>query len=377
MKLLFLCGSRGEWGYIRPIIEVCKKKKINYGLCLTNMVVLSNYGELSKSIRKENYKIIDEIEMSFEGDNHYSMAKSLSVFGLNFIETLKRVNPDWLIIAGDRGEQLMGAINSSYSYIPVAHIQAGERSGNIDGLTRHAIARFSHIHFAANKDAVRRLIKSGEQKFRVFNVGAPQLDEIYNKKFREIKQIQRKYNINKLKDYFLIIFHPVTEEFKQNKKNILNLIGALKNFNEKKIWILPNNDAGALEVKNSVISSRDTSSYIFDNLEREDYLGLMKNSKLVIGNSSSGLIESPSFKIPSVNIGNRQKNRLSSISTINCSYKKNDIINSIQRGLSKNFRNKLTTLKNPYGDGKTAERIIKILKDTKITEKILNKYLSY
>lgn len=146
---------------------------------------------------------------------------------------------------------------------------------------------------------------------------------------------------------------------------------------KKKIWILPNNDAGALEVKNSVISSRDTSSYIFDNLEREDYLGLMKNSKLVIGNSSSGLIESPSFKIPSVNIGNRQKNRLSSISTINCSYKKNDIINSIQRGLSKNFRNKLTTLKNPYGDGKTAERIIKILKDTKITEKILNKYLSY
>ena len=98
--------------------------------------------------------------MSFEGDNHYSMAKSLNVFGLNFIETIKRENPDWLVIAGDRGEQLMGAINSSYSYVPVAHIQAGERSGNIDALTRHAIARFSHIHFAANTDAAKRLIKS-------------------------------------------------------------------------------------------------------------------------------------------------------------------------------------------------------------------------
>lgn len=377
MKLLFLCGSRGEWGYIRPIIEICKKKGIKYGLCLTNMVILNNYGELSKIIKKKKYKIVDEIEMSFEGDNHYSMAKSLNVFGLNFIETIKRENPDWLVIAGDRGEQLMGAINSSYSYVPVAHIQAGERSGNIDGLTRHAIARFSHIHFAANTDAAKRLIKSGEQNFRVFNVGAPQLDEIRNRKYNKISQIKKKYKINNLKEYFLIIFHPVTEEFRQNKKNIKNLIKALKQFDQSKIWILPNNDAGSLEVRNSVIASRDTNSYIFDNLEREDYLGLMNNCKIIIGNSSSGIIEAPSFKIPSINIGNRQKNRFSAKSTINSSYQCNDIIKSINKGLNLGFKKKLKFITNPYGDGKTSERIINILKKIKINDKILNKYLSY
>ena len=377
MKLLFLCGSRGEWGYIRPIIDLCIKKKIQYGLCLTNMVILNNYGDLSRIIKKEKYNIIDEIEMSFESDNHFAMAKSLSVFGLNFIETLKREKPTWLVIAGDRGEQLMGSINSSFSYIPVAHIQAGERSGNIDGLTRHAIARFAHLHFAANKDAADRLIKTGEQKFRVFNVGAPQLDEIKLKKFNIISKISEKYNIAKLKNYFLIVFHPVTEEFKSNKKNIKNLVQALNAFSNKKIWIMPNNDAGSSEVKNVLLQSRDSSSLMFDNLEREDYLGLLNGCEVIIGNSSSGIIESPSFKVPSVNIGNRQKGRLSSPSTIHCTYKSSEIIRSIKKSLSKKFKKNLKKILNPYGDGLTSEKILNILKKTDVNEKILNKYISY
>ena len=112
MKFLFLCGSRGEWGYIRPIIDLCKKKKIKYGICLTNMVLLDRYGNLAKSIKKK-YSVIDEIEMSLEGNTHYSMTKSLAVFKINFIETLKREKPNWLILAGDRGEQLMASISAA------------------------------------------------------------------------------------------------------------------------------------------------------------------------------------------------------------------------------------------------------------------------
>ena len=129
--------------------------------------------------------------MSLNGDTHKTMTKSLGIYFTSFVDSINRIKPDWIVIAGDRGEQFMSAIAGAYSYIPVAHIQAGERSGNIDGVVRHAIAKISHIHFAANDDASRRLRNLGEERFRIFNVGAPQLDEIYN------KQISYKYSKNK------------------------------------------------------------------------------------------------------------------------------------------------------------------------------------
>jgi len=376
MKFLFLCGSRGEWGYIRPIIDLCKKKKIKYGICLTNMVLLDRYGNLAKSIKKK-YSVIDEIEMSLEGNTHYSMTKSLAVFKINFIETLKREKPNWLILAGDRGEQLMASISAAYTYTPVCHIQAGERSGNIDGVARHAIARFSHVHFASNKDAAERLSKTGEEKFRIFNVGAPQLDEIKNKKITGLNAFKKKYEIDKLENFFLVVFHPVTEEYKNVEKNTKNFIKALNYFDNKKIWILPNNDAGSNYVRSIILSKRKINNLIFDNLQREDYLALLKNCKLMIGNSSSGLLEAPSFKKASVNVGNRQRDRVKAKSTINSTYDSNQIIHKIKYAKSMSFQKSLKKIKNPYGDGNSANRIIKILLNIKTDEKFLTKKLIY
>ena len=376
MKLLFLCGSRGEWGYIRPIIDICKKKKIDYSICLTNMVVLDSYGGLGKIIKKENYKICDEIEMALEGNNHYSMIKSLNIFGMNFVETLKREKPSWLVVAGDRGEQLIASIVSAYTYTPVAHIQAGEKSGNIDGVTRHGIARFAHIHFAANKDALNRLIKSGEEKFRIFNTGAPQLDEIYSGKISKFNILKKNLDIKNLSNYFVIVFHSVTEEYKHNKKNINELIKAVNYFDNHKIWILPNNDAGSVIIRNEIEKKRELNNYIINNLPREEYLSLIKNAKVVIGNSSSGVIETPSFPTASINIGSRQKDRIKASSTINSTYKKNDIIKKIKIAISKKFTFSLKKTKNPYGDGKSSEKILNILKSSKVDEKLLVKKIT-
>jgi len=163
LKYLFVCGSRGEWGYIRPIINECIRQKISYGIVLTNMVVVDKYGSLNNEIKKR-YNVIEEIDMSLEGSTHFTMVKSLNIYSISFIETLKREKPQWVILAGDRGEQLMSSICCSFCYIPCAHIQSGERSGNIDNTSRQALARFSHLHFAANKDAYNRLIRSGEEK---------------------------------------------------------------------------------------------------------------------------------------------------------------------------------------------------------------------
>jgi GDP/UDP-N,N'-diacetylbacillosamine 2-epimerase (hydrolysing) len=374
---LFLLGSRGEWGYIRPLIDYCKKKKKNYGICLTNMVVLPEYGtegvSLGQKILSDGYKVVESIDMSLEGSTHFTMFKSLSLMGLNFVETLKRIKPKFLILAGDRGEQLMGAVAAAYSYIPIAHIQAGEKSGNIDGTTRHAIARFAHIHFASNKDASDRLLNSGEEKFRIHNVGAPQLDEITNKRFANLDKLKKKFKKINFKNYMLVIFHPVTEEFNETARNIKNLQNALKKFKIDKVWILPNNDAGSSIVKNEILLSRDSSTHIFTNLDREYYFGLINECKIIVGNSSSGIIETPSFNKVSVNIGNRQKGRIQSNLTIDSSYKTSDIIISITKGLK--IKNKKKII-NPYGDGKSSKKIINVLENQEINKKLLIKKMT-
>lgn len=371
LKYLFICGSRGEWGYIRPIIKECIKQKIKYGIVLCNMVLVDRYGSLNNEIKKE-FNVIEEIDMSIEGSSHYTMVKSLHIYGINFIETLKRERPQWVILAGDRGEQLISSICSSFCYIPIAHIQAGERSGNIDNTSRLALARFSHLHFAANNDAYQRLLKSGEEKKRIFNVGAPQLDEIRNKEFLNKYQFKKKYpNLN---NFILVVFHPITEEFNKLKIYINNLCSALDAFKEQKVWILPNNDAGSSIIRNNIFKNRNSNSVYFRNLSRVDYLGFLNTCKILVGNSSSGIIESPSFNKISINVGNRQNERIQSNLTLNCDYTKNEIKKSIFKGLNMKVKKNIT---NPYGDGKSSKKILEIIKKTSFKNNFLIKKITF
>lgn len=376
-KYLFICGSRGEWGYIRPIIDIFKKNKIKYSIIATNMLLLSSHGKLINEIKKKGYNVSDEIFMSLEGSNYFSMTKSLSVLLNSLVDIIVRIKPTWLILAGDRGEQLMGAIAAAYTYTPLAHIQAGERSGNIDGVTRHAIAKFVHLHFSTNLDATNRLLKSGEERFRVKQVGAPQLDEIKNKKFLNYNSLIKIYGETIKKKYILVIFHPVTEEFKNIKKQIKILINSLKDINLKKIWIFPNNDAGSEIIKNEILLSRDVSTFVYSNLSREHYLSLLKYSEFIIGNSSSGLIEAPSFAKPAINIGRRQKDRVRGKNVIDLKFDESLIKRAIKKACSKKFRDKISKLKNPYGDGNSSYRILKILENLKIDDKLLVKRMTY
>lgn len=373
LKYLFVCGSRGEWGYIRPIIEECINQKISYGIVLSNMVVVDRYGSLNYEIKKK-YNVIEEIDMSLEGHTHYTMVKSLNIFALSFIETLKRNKPQWVILAGDRGEQLISSICCAFTYIPCAHIQAGERSGNIDNTSRLALARFSHIHFAANKDAYNRLIRSGEEKKRVFNVGAPQLDEIANKDFLSLENLKKKFRNIDLNNFFLVVFHPITEEFKNLQKYINELCHALEKFNQQKVWILPNNDAGSAIIRENILKHRKTDSIYFRNLSRFEYLGLLSQCKIIVGNSSSGIIESPSFNKISINIGKRQIDRIQSELTINCSYSSKNIQSAIKKGLRKK---KKKIKKNPYGDGKTSKKILHILNEFNLNNNFLIKKITF
>ena len=167
MKLLFLTGSRGEWGYISPILKECKRKKINFSLCANNMHLLDSYGLSLKEIQKDGFKVDESVYCALDGYNIHTSVKSLGVLIQSLSDMVQRLKPDWIVLAGDRSETMAAALVSAYSNIPFAHIQAGELSGQIDGQARHAIGKFAHLHFASNKDAQKRLLKLGEQKFRV------------------------------------------------------------------------------------------------------------------------------------------------------------------------------------------------------------------
>ena len=377
MKLLFVNGSRGEWGYIRPIIRRCEWARIDYSICATNMLLLPGYGTLVDEIKREGFRVDDEIYMSLEGSNHFTMVKSLGIFLSSFVDVLYRQKPDWIILAGDRGEQLMGSIAGAYTYTPVAHVQAGERSGNIDGTARHALGKFAHLHLAANDDAAQRLLRLGEEPFRVHNVGAPQLDELQEGLVASRAEIGQIYRLEESEPYLLVVQHPVTEEMDRAEEQIMVLIEALDRFKIRKVWILPNNDAGSATLRRALLQHRRSDIQIHENLPRKDYLGLLKHCQAIVGNSSSGLLEAPTFGIPAVNMGRRQNDRLKGANVISVPVDVEACVRAIEQAMAPAFRASLSNCVNPYGDGRSAQRILDILENTVVDDRLLVKNLMY
>ena len=378
-KIMILTGSRGEWGYIRPIMKLAQEREdVKIVLVVTNMHLLSSFGDSYKEIENDGFKIDYKINMSLDGYNHVTHAKSLGICLMGLPDIIDVEKPDWVLLAGDRGEQLMGAIAAGYTYTPVAHIQAGEVSGNIDGMTRHAIGKLVHMHFAANEDAAQRLLKLGEEPFRIFNVGAPQVDELVQAKYTALDELEQKLNVDLRNGFVLAVMHPVTEEASKAGEQAELFVKSLNKIEYPKIVILPNNDAGSTLVKEAIMEYKKGSYYLYSNLKREDYLSLLKYSLCIVGNSSSGLLEAPSFKVPAVNIGRRQNLRFRGINVIDCEFDADEIDKAIAKAMSVEFRNLLEKeCVNPYGDGHSSERILDLLIKTKVDEKWLVKNLTY
>lgn len=378
-KIMIITGSRGEWGYIRPIMRLMQSRgDVKPVLVVTNMHLLETFGSSYKEIERDGFTIDYKVHMSLDGYNHYTQAKSLGIFMNSLPDILDKERPDWVLLAGDRGEQLMGAIAAAYTYTPVAHIQAGELSGNIDGMARHAIGKMVHMHFAANQDAADRLLRLGEEEFRIFNVGAPQIDEMVQAQYTGLSELEEKLILNLSEGYILGVMHPVTEEASRAGKQAKIFIQALNEFDCPKVIILPNNDAGSHLVKNAVQEYRRGNYHFFSNLKREDYLGLLKHTDCIVGNSSSGLLEAPTFCVPAVNIGRRQDMRCRGINVIDVPFVHEEIVEAVKKAKSREFRDYLKeNCVNPYGDGHSSERILDLLVDTKVDEKWLVKKLTY
>lgn len=376
-KILFITGSRGEYGYIRPLLKLIESDPdLEYEILATNMHLLAEFGDSHSNFSTDGFKVKYKPLMTLSGYTPASMVKSLSVLGMSLADIFELAKPDFILLAGDRGEQLIAAIAGAHMNMPVAHIQAGELSGNIDGLSRHAIARFTHIHFASNEDAAARLIRSGEQSFRVFNVGAPQLDEFRSGLITSREEMIKKYPVTS-RGYILLVQHSVTEQYAEAYSQITATMTAVKSLGIDAVVIAPNSDAGAALVNDAIEANISSLFHIYRNVPREDYAAFMSSAKCIVGNSSSGLLEAPSFELPAVNIGRRQDGRVKGMNVINCSHNVNDIQAAITKALDAGFRASLLGMRNPYGDGKSSERIISILKNIEIDEKLLLKAMTF
>ena len=375
-----IAEGRMTYGYSRPVMQAIEADPdMRYSLVVTNQHLLPTFGYSIEEIERDGLNITDRIYNTLDGYTPATMCKSLGVFLISLTDTLVRLAPDIVLVVGDRGEHLIAAMAAAHMNIPVAHIQAGERSGNIDGLTRHAIARFAHIHFASGPDAAERLRRSGEEEFRIFMTGAPQLDELVNGVAAAPEEIERLFNVRLDEPLLLVVQHPVTEEFGDGVEQMRETLEAVCELAYQTVLIFPNNDAGSDDLRLMIEQYHRPFMRVERNLSREAYAGLMRSASALVGNSSSGLIEAPAFHLPAVNIGNRQRDRARGSNVIDAPYDRVAIVEAIRTALSPEFRDKVQSADDsPYvGDGRVSERIVEILKTIPLDESLLRKQLAY
>jgi len=340
MRLMFLTGSRGEWGYIRPVIVEAQKRGHECEVVATNMHLSEAHGYTVDEIDVGN---VLEIGMSTHNERSCH-SEVLGNFLRSFSSCLNQHTPDWLILAGDRGEQLMGAIAGAYSYLPTAHIQAGEISGNIDNSARMAMAKLCHLHLASTPSCVERLIAMGEEAWRCKHVGAPQLDDMVA------------YTPKRPMDepFVLVVMHPTTDEVADAERQVLALKQACDSIPCRKVWIAPNNDPGWRDIYKHLPEG------VISNMPRQQYLDHLRYCQCIIGNSSSGILEAPTYGTPAVNVGNRQRGRERGGNVFDTEYwLPSEIYAQYQSAMV--WKAKTRELYNPYGDGHSAPRIVDTL----------------
>ena len=371
IKIFIITERRADYSRFKPILELIQQDKdLEYNLAVTGAHLVETMGLTKNEIFNDGFKIDYEIEMfRKDEDSGASMVRAFATVAEKVTYCLEDSKPDLILSGFDIGANLAVTIAGAHMNIPVAHIQGGEVTGTIDESIRHAMTKFSHFHFASNQDAVERLIKLGERKDTIFNVGCPSIDAIL--KIKNNTTILKKYNL-KRDNYFILLQHPVTSEINNSKSQIKITLEAIKYSKINVLIILPNNDAGFSEIIKELKSSK--IQYV-ESLNLEEYINLLKNSSGLIGNSSSGIHETSTFNVPTINIGTRQNGRLRPDNVIDVDHDKNQIIKAIEKCI-KIKRDKIK-FNNPYGDGKSTERIISIIKKLDLSNKIIQKQITY
>ncbi|MDZ5471963.1 UDP-N-acetylglucosamine 2-epimerase [Bacillus sp. 31A1R] len=365
-KICVFTGSRADYGLLYWIMKVIQEDSdLELQIIVAGMHLSAEFGNTYTQIENDGFFISEKVEMLLTADTPTSVAKSIGLGTIGFADSLGRLKPDLLIILGDRFEALAIAQTALVLNIPIAHIHGGEVSfGAYDDSIRHAITKMSYLHFVATEDYRKRVIRLGENPERVFNVGAPGIENIFKLKLYSKRELESELQMSLTSPLFLVTHHPTT--LSDNPiEGTLELLEALEYFNDATIIFTKSNaDNYGRTINNLVTDFVNRNKFrtkFYDSLGQTRYLSLIKEANVVIGNSSSGLLEVPYLQTPTVNIGSRQKGRLSPESVFNSKPDVIDIKENIQRALDFKFQN--NTNYKLFGDGNTSTKIISIIKE--------------
>ncbi|NTS75365.1 UDP-N-acetylglucosamine 2-epimerase (hydrolyzing) [Catenovulum sp. SM1970] len=363
-KIAVFTGTRADYGLLLPLIRLINGTPSSELQLLVGGTHFSpEFGSTIKQIENDGFNISAKIEMLLSSDSDVGIAKAMGLAMISAAENLERLKPDVLVVLGDRFETFAIAQTAMIARVPIAHIHGGEiTQGAMDESIRHAISKLSHMHFTSTERYRARLVQLGENPELIFNVGAPGIDNISKLSAMPLSEISESLDIElNPNSFFLVTHHPVTLIPEQAQTELGALFKALDRFQDHKVIITyPNADQSGKALINMILSYAHNNKgrvVVSPSLGQQRYLSLMKYSTAVIGNSSSGIIEAPSFGVPSINIGDRQEGRISAESTLHCNAKVEFIVEHIDKALTPEFRTFCRQVENPYGNGGSSERI--------------------
>ncbi|MGB4660451.1 MAG: UDP-N-acetylglucosamine 2-epimerase [Mobilitalea sp.] len=370
-----LTATRAEYGLLKPIIvKLNQVEEFDVRIVVTGMHLSEAFGMTYQEIEQDGFTIDKKIEILSEEDSPAAVSKAMGLALIGFGEYFEALKPELLIVLGDRYETLAVCTAAMNAQVPIAHLYGGETTeGAIDESIRHAVTKMSYLHFTSTEEYRRRVIQLGEAPERVFCVGAIGIENIQTAEFLSKQELEQSIGFSLDNPYAMVTFHPVTLEEDGAKKQIEELLRAFDHHKELNyIFTKANADANGRAINSMIdayVAERE-NAVAFASLGMQRYLSALKYCCVVIGNSSSGLLEAPSFGVPTINIGDRQKGRLQSASVINCPAKESAIRHAITIACSDDFKTAAKNCSNPYGDGKTSDKIIEVIKDHVMNQRI-------
>ncbi len=368
-KICVVTGTRAEYGSFRPLLQLLKDDPdFELQIVVTGMHLSPEFGLTYKQIEKDNFKINEKVETLLSSDTVVGISKSTGLGVIGFADTFERLKPDLVIVYGDRFEMFSAAVSAFLAKIPLAHLYGGEKTeGLMDEGIRHSLTKMSYLHFVSTEEYKKRVIQLGETPDRVFNVGYLALDVIRSVKLLSRNELEKDLGIRLGRKSVIVTFHPVTLEKNTSEMQFKQLLEVLNEYTDLTIiFTKPNADTHGrviIDLIDEYTKAHPHKSSAFVSLGQKRYFSFIQLVDAVVGNTSSGLLEAPSFGKPTVDIGDRQRGRIKAESVIHCEPDKKSIKKALEKAFSKGFKDFCQTVKNPFGDGHSANRIYKLIKE--------------
>ena len=373
-RIAVVTTSRADYSHLYwPLFDLKQHPDVELGVIALGAHLSPEFGNTVSEIEKDGFPIIARIECLLSSDTDTGMAKTIGLATLSLADTLSAWRPDLLLLIADRYEMLAPASVALALRIPIAHIEGGEVSqGAIDDAVRNALTKLAHIHFTSTELARRRVIAMGEEPWRVHRAGAPSLDHLRRSSLLSREALEQRLDINLQSPTLLVAYHPVTIH-RETTQEAEALFTALHRINGQVLFVYPNSDAGSRQLieRTQAFEATSANTQIFVNLDAVTYWSLLQYVNVLIGNSSSGIMEAASYALPTVNVGMRQQGRERAPNVLDTIADASAIVSTIEQALSPEFRASLTGMTNPYGDGHATEKIVQVLVDTDLHNLLL------